>query len=86
MPAEVDWYVPKDSSYAELTVRSKSRGEVIDIPNGVPVKFKLRRGEWRWDSPKRWGADVRQIGDSLWLGYGVGDGGVSYRLERRVVN
>src|SRR5436305_32804 len=69
MPAMVEWYVAPDSSYAELKVKSKSRGEIIDIPNAVPVKFFLRRGEWHSDKFKNstfWDALVRQKDDSLW--------------------
>jgi hypothetical protein len=82
MPAEAKWYVASDSLYAELTVKSKSRGTIIDIPNREPLKFFLRRGEWRSKKLNGWEASVRQIDDSLWISYGVGDGGVYYKLKR----
>src|SRR5437899_2830605 len=76
MPAEVKWYVASDSLSAELTVKSKSRGSTIDIPNRKTLEFFWHRGHWQSKQLNGWSANVRQINDSLWIDYGVGDGGV----------
>ncbi len=81
LPAEADWAVQEDSSYAEVIIGSEPRTH-FDLPKGEPVRFFRDRGQWKSKEIDGWTVSAIQRGDSLFIYRSVGDGGVAYKLQQ----